>query len=344
MVTRIADSSAGDDTLPQAEYGDSILRTNPAPPNWNTVDLLTASAEITGNSYSNALRQFPDAGMLLDQLKTTGDSRVLPSTQSDHLVAGLPIPDFIRNAGEYQNSRNNRVAPEAAGRVLEAHNLRGSFTSQVLSQLERDGKVRVGIIDDFSTDHARAIEARLRGSLPDYIRDRVEIVRFDTSGGRHQAFQNAIDAANNKTIAALSVSGGLETVNLNGLERSLGVTEINASNRARALDVALRRFENRSDYDDLREDMIGLSMASSRIPIVTPGWNDGNITPATLGRNTIVTSLTGTDNHATQSGLIDMRIEALSTSGYTSQTPPRVIGAMFGLVSEDQVRRATQRR
>ncbi|MBC7999826.1 MAG: hypothetical protein IAF58_17865 [Leptolyngbya sp.] len=324
------------DTAQISDRGDS----GAARSSLSAIELLSQASTLRDTAASPALSDFPAATLLLDQLSDPAKTD-FPTIRQSEVVAQLgPVRDYIN----FNDSRNGRVDSQVVGRVLEDHNLRGSFTSQVISQLERDGKVRVGVIDDFSGTHGPGVVARLRGSLPDYIRDRVEIVRYDVSQGREQAFQAAISDANNKNIAVLSVSGGLEPVNLRGLEQSLGTSSINSNNRAEALNTALERFSGQPGYDQFRENMINLSQASLRIPVVTPGWNDGNITPATLGRNTIVTSLSGDNTNATPSALIDIRIAPISNNTFTSQTAPRVIGAMFGLVSQDQVTRATQRR
>lgn len=86
---------------------------------------------------------------------------------------------------------------------------------------------------------------------------------------------------------ALSVSGGLETVNLDSLEQSIGANEINSGNRTQAIETSLQRFRDRSDYQEIRQDTIGKSSVSTVIPVVTPIWNDGNTTPAAQGRNVI---------------------------------------------------------
>ncbi|MDX1988902.1 MAG: hypothetical protein SFV17_19610 [Candidatus Obscuribacter sp.] len=302
---------------------------------------------------------------IFDTMALYRDERFQASNRTDALATGLPSDrellsqlnqssearlafnplDMVRDVINNQGSRALRVEPEQARQVLENHNLQGTFNANVLKQLEENGRVRIGIIDNFSPGetHGRNVEERLVASLPDYLRNRVDIVRYDVSQGRHQAFQNAIQDARDKDIVALSVSGGLETVNLDGLEQSIGAKEINSTNRAQSIETALQRFGNRSDYQEIRQDMVGISSVSTVIPVVTPIWNDGNTTPAALGRNVIVTSISGDGTRATQSPLVDIAIAPLPGNQFSSQSAPRVVGGLLSTVSEAQVNEALHR-
>lgn len=302
---------------------------------------------------------------IFDTMALYRDERFQASNRTDGLATGLPSDrellsqlnqssearlafnplDMVRDVINNQGSRALRVEPEQARQVLENHNLQGTFNANVLKQLEENGRVRIGIIDNFSPGetHGRNVEERLVASLPDYLRNRVDIVRYDVSQGRHQAFQNAIQDARDKDIVALSVSGGLETVNLDGLEQSIGAKEINSTNRAQSIETALQRFGNRSDYQEIRQDMVGISSVSTVIPVVTPIWNDGNTTPAALGRNVIVTSISGDGTRATQSPLVDIAIAPLPGNQFSSQSAPRVVGGLLSTVSEAQVNEALHR-
>lgn len=167
---------------------------------------------------------------------------------------------MVRDVINNQGSRALRVEPEQARQVLENHNLQGTFNAHVLKQPEENGRVRIGIIDNFSPGetHGRNVEERLVASLPDYLRNRVDIVR--------------------------------------------------------------------SDYQEIRQDMVGISSVSTAVPVVTPIWNDGNTTPAALWRNVIVTSISGDGTRATQSPLVDIAIAPLPGNQFTSQRAPRVRG------------------
>lgn len=278
---------------------------------------------------------FTSSEELLSQISTSteiADIRSIPGQIRDG------IRDGIRDVYNDTVTRVLPVDSADAGSALDRRSLRGSFTSHALSKLEQDGVIRVGIVDDFSSAHGRGVEDRLRASLPGYIRDHVEIVRYDVSQGSDAAFQAAARDARNKDITVLSVSGGLEAVSLSGLEQSLG-EPVNQANRGRAFETSLERFQSRSDYQSLRANMTAISEASRVIPVVTPIWNDGNTTPAALASNTLVTSLSGS-TRATRSSLPDIYIQPLPGNDFTSQSPPRVIGAMFGLLLESQVRDA----
>lgn len=321
-----SDSVSFEGTSEQAE--------NKSQPSFDTLSLYR-----DGQFQASNRPQTLPAGLASDQ-----DLLAQLNQSSETHIAFNPM-DVIRDTINNQGSRALRVEPEQARQVLENHSLEGSFTAHVLKQLEENGRVRVGIIDNFSQGetHGRNVEERLVASLPDYLRNRVEIVRYDVSQGRHQAFQNAIEDARDKDIVALSVSGGLETVNMDGLEQSIGANEISSGNRAQAIETSLQRFRNRSDYQEIRQDMVGISSVSTVIPVVTPIWNDGNTTPAALGRNVIVTSISGDDTRATQSPLVDISIRPLPGNQFTSQSAPRVVGGLLSTVSENQLNRALQR-
>ncbi len=328
------------------------------------------AAQPSSRNDSSSLERLTEPGEQrsqpsFDTMALYRDERFQASNRTDALPTGLPSDrellsqlnqssevrlafnplDMVRDVINNQGSRALRVEPEQARQVLENHNLQGSFNALVLKQLEENGRVRIGIIDNFSPGetHGRNVEERLVASLPDYLRNRVDIVRYDVSQGRHQAFQNAIQDARDKDIVALSVSGGLETVNLDGLEQSIGANEINSTNRAQAIETALQRFSNRSDYQEIRQDMVGISSVSTVIPVVTPIWNDGNTTPAALGRNVIVTSISGDGTRATQSPLVDIAIAPLPGNQFSSQSAPRVVGGLLSTVSEAQVNAALHR-
>ncbi|GEM_PF-1150651 len=219
-----------------------------------------------------------------------------------------------------------RVSPEDAGQLLANHNLKGSFTSQCLHQLQTQGFVRVGVIDDGNSSHAKNTISRLLASVPDNLAGKVQVVLYDVSKGKEKAFDDALQDARKKEIVALNVSGGLESLSLRQLAQSVGAEDINSGNRDQAFNQALKHFDSSTgrQMQDVKE-------ASRIIPVVTPIWNDGNTTPAALAGNVIVTSLKG-DTRATRSGLPDYYLEPLPKNQFSSQGPPRVIGAMLGTI------------
>jgi hypothetical protein len=233
----------------------------------------------------------------------------------------------------------NRVSSEDAAKVLSNHNLKNSFVSHAELQLQTKGVIRVGVIDDGSVSHSRNVIARIYASMPEHLKQHVEVVLYDTTQGRDQpgfnkdearerAFLAARNDAVNKDIVALSVSGGLEPIGLQKLARSIGASDLNANNRNQAFSAALEHFS----YDPrIRREMLAVKEAASTIPVLTPILNDGNTSAAALAGNVIVTSLRG-DTRATQSSLPDYYLNPLPGNTFSSQGPPRMIGAMLGLV------------
>lgn len=232
----------------------------------------------------------------------------------------------LRNWTDDRLSESKRIAPADAAQVLEHHHLNRSFQSHCLNQLMHDGHITVGVIDDGNSTHAQNVVQRLRASLPEEMRSQVQVKLYDTSHGADQAFREALNDARDKNIVALSVSGGLQPINLQRLTSEIGATRIDAGNRDQAFATALKHFDHH-----VQQQMQDVKEASRYIPVVTPIWNDGNITPAALAGNVIVTSLRG-QTHATPSELPDYFMEPLPGNGFSSQGPPRFIAAMLAAV------------
>lgn len=240
-------------------------------------------------------------------------------------------------------TRLNRVPSEDAETLLTNHNLRNSFLSNAEQQLRDNGVIRVGVIDDGSASHSANVISRIYASMPENMRSQVEVVLYDTTRGqgqpgynreeaRERAFLEARNDAVNKDIVALSVSGGLEPIGLRNLANRIGANDLNSGNRNQAFAAALENFS----YDPrIQREMLAIREAASAIPVVTPIWNDGNTTPAALAGNVIVTSLRG-NTRATQSELPDYYLNPVPGNQFSSQGPPRVIGAMLGLVGRDR--------
>lgn len=204
------------------------------------------------------------------------------------------------------------------------HYLLRSFCAHVRKQLDDLGKIRVGIIDTFGPNtHGENVEDRLLYSVPKSLRDKIEICRFDVNHvGRIGALTNGAWAAAEKSIVALSVSGGLIPYNAEQLRQEAGVASINSANRATVFEILLGTHPG-----DYANAMRQLSSASSVVPVVTPIWNDGNITAAAFGANTIVTSIRGTNTARTEvPGLVDIYMNRTSVSRHTSQSAPMFIG------------------
>jgi len=228
----------------------------------------------------------------------------------------------------------------AAMRVLENRGLAESFLNDVRRQLEQSGKIRIGIIDGFKAEeasHGETVARRLIASAPEYLRDRIEIIRYDVSGGREgSAFANAAQAARNGDIVALSVSGGLRPISVDGLRRDLAPAGLDSP---QAFWLALQRFKDEPDYAERELNMQNLSLAGRRIPVVTPVWNEGFTTEAALLSGTIVTSIKkkfGTKRTEAPE-LVEIEINPLPGSGHTSQSAPIFIGTLLHGITEREV-------
>lgn len=279
-------------------------------------------------------------------------SPLLKNAMDDSVMVQLPNPMQLLGNGFEQLQRSGKnlihdgknfiegqfeswraVSSTDATNILRSHYLEKSFHARCLQQLSRDGYITVGVIDDGTTTHARNTEARILASVPEHLRDHVRVRLFDVSQGVRKAYDEALGAAQRNEIAAVSVSGGLQPIELSKLTREIGATEITNANRARAFQAALSHLDN-----DNKQAMLDVQKLSYIIPTVTPIWNDGNTTAAAMAGggnnngNVIVTTLKGDNTHATRSSLPDIALEPLPGNGFTSQGPPRLIGAMLGTV------------
>jgi len=239
------------------------------------------------------------------------------------------------NLTEHLRNLANQMAVERIERqvgevrdTIARHSLLGSFQQHVRTQLQR-GRVRVGIIDVFGNgSHGERVAVRLLASAPSNIRNKIELHTYDVNEmGQAEALAAGASAARNKYIVALSVSGGLEAYNANQLVREIGALQLDQGTRGRALATLLRTYDR-----GYANAMRALSEASYSVPVVTPIWNDGNITAAALGANTIVTSIHGTGTQATPvPHLVDIYMNPMPRNGHTSQSPPLFIGQALEL-------------
>jgi hypothetical protein len=296
-----------------------------------------------------------DASLLLAQLPRIGYRKPplldLPRIEKGFKQLRDSLGRAVLNAAERSAPRRT----EEALRTLDQHALRGSFLAHARHQLKEHGRIYVGVIDNFDTTrntHGGTVAQRILATVPDYLRPYVEIVPFDISGGRtSEARQLAIQSALRKEIVALSVSGGLPAVDKEGLEKTLG-ERLSPQNRQRAFWAALGRFKDKPDYAHLERDMMGLMSVSRLIPVVSPVWNDGLVTPLIGGGGAggpIVTSIEEThgDTRRTEApGMVDFEAPTNSVvrSPVTSQSPPYFIGQILGGLGADEVKRLTSGR
>ena len=230
--------------------------------------------------------------------------------------------------------------------VLANKQLAGSFIAHLKDQLQRDGTIRIAVVDDFSAGqtHGVNVETRILANVPDHLRDRVRIVRYDMGGkgqaGRAQVLQRVADAAQRKEVVAVSISGGLQAYPVERIERASG-QPLSKASAARAFDATARQSGMAGAE---RAAWAALAQASKRIPVVTPVWNDGNTTLAALmlaGSNGIVTTIDPSQaSRATKTPLADVRMPDPWKSGTTSQSAPTFIGQSLGLLDESSARRS----
>lgn len=273
-------------------------------------------------------------------LKPASDGMAFPDNP------GLSAPtqtasNLIRRGREFLmravESAPLKQDPVAAMKVLENRGLDQSFLADAKRQLRENGKIKIGIIDNFNvaeTSHGENVARRVIASAPEYLRKHIEIVRYDVSGDKEgSAFADAAQAARNGGIVALSVSGGVRAVSADGLRKDLAPEGLDSP---RAFWLALQRFEK----DPERElNMQNLSLAGQRIPVVTPIWNNGFTTEAALLRNTIVTSIEKkAGSHRTEAPeLVEIEVNPIPGSGHTSQSAPILIGTLLQNISKREV-------
>ena len=299
------------------------------------------------------ISQNPDTGNLETSVESSAET---PQAAQTIAAASLaPQRDDSRNhsndirlpeAGDDQRlalfgrGRDTRDAEQ----TLRDHSLNGSFVAHFEQQLER-GKIRIGVIDDFgpSTTHGRNVEERILSQMPQSLRDKVEIVRYDVAGlsgdDRARVISQAANDAKDKNLLALSVSGGINAYPVGNIERLIGNRDLTQDTARAAYDALIK---NNNTSPALQEAMRDLNQASGKIPVVTPVWNNDTTTlPALLlgsrSGNGIVTSIDrptvdplGILYNATQiPGIVDVNVPSQPGNPNTSQSSPYFIGNLL---------------
>lgn len=280
-----------------------------------------------------------DPGFSLQPLSTDAvDARNRGPEQPVEMANGLRrVREFFMRGVE---SLPLKQDPVAAMKVLENRGLKDSFLDDAKRQLRETGKIKIGVIDNFNmaeTSHGENVARRVTASAPDYLQKHIEIVRYDTSGGKEgSAFENAAQAARNGDIIALSVSGGVRAVSAEGLRKDLAPDGLDSP---RAFWLALQRFKNEPDFKQRELNMQHLSLAGKRIPVVTPVWNNGFTTDAALLGNTIVTSIEKKSGSKRTEApeLVEIEVNPIPGSGHTSQSAPIFIGTLLKNISKRDV-------
>jgi hypothetical protein len=232
----------------------------------------------------------------------------------------------------------NRLA--GARKVLQAKSLAGSFAAHIEHQLRNGGRIYIGVMDTFAKGqtHGTNVEARIRANAPEYLRDRIVIVRYDTAGLNREQLANLMKTmaadASSKKLVAVSVSGGLEPYGVKAIQTWTG-KPLDKSTAGAGFEAAAQRAKltpsERAGWD-------ALAKASRSVPVVTPVWNDGNTTLAAMklaAANGVVTTI-DKGGAATEVPLFDMRMAAQFKNTHSSQSPPTFIGQALGVLSEQR--------
>ncbi len=318
--------------------------------------------KIQQNPETGAIETGVEAG---DAPATPNQTQTFDARQSNQdqggarqLIAGLDPEgrqrqDLAQAGGDaeqklamFGRSRGSQEAEQ----TLTNHSLRGSFVALFEKQYN-EGKIRVGVIDDFrpGQTHGANVVQRILDQMPDELRSKVEIVRYDVAGlskdERAKVLLRAADDAQDKRILALSVSGGMNAYPVTTIEKAIGGKDL-TKETARAGYDALVKINGLSPTE--QESFKQLNLASGKIPVVTPVWNNDTTTMAALllgskSGNGIVTSIdkpavnpNGSLYKATEiSGLVDVRVPGQFPNPNTSQSAPFFIGNMLGYALEE---------
>ena len=308
------------------------------------------------------ISQNPDTGSLETSVESGAETPQAPSAVA---AASLgPQREDGRNIGNDlrlpEAGDDQRLALLGRGRevrdaeqTLRDHSLNGSFTAHFEQQLER-GKIRIGVIDDFGpgTSHGRNVEERILSQMPQELRGKVEIVRYDVAGlngdDRARVISQAANDAKDKNLLALSVSGGINAYPVGNIERLIGNRDLTQDTARESYDALIK---NNNTSPALQQAMRDLNLASGKVPVVTPVWNNDTTTlPALLlgshSGNGIVTSIDrplidpgGRLYNATQiNGLVDVTLPGQFPNPNTSQSAPYFIGNLlrYGLEQYEQ--------
>lgn len=278
-----------------------------------------------------------------------------PQREGDVRERGLRTDDRAPGgAQEYALEFGRSRASREAEQTLRNHNLHGSFVSHFGLLMERqDTKIRIGLIDDFSPGktHGLNVEQRILSTVDERIRDRVQIVRYDVGGKNPEEVAKVIAQAGRdaqeKKMLALSVSGGINAYPVPTIEKLIGNADLKKDNAREAYDALVK---NNRTSPTLQDAFKQLNLASGKIPVVTPVWNNDTTTmPALLlgsrSGNGIVTSidkpainpggpLPSLYNATEIPGLVDVRVPGAFPNPNTSQSTPYFIGNMINYALE----------
>ena len=296
-------------------------------------------------STSNSPPRAPTLDALATALRVVPGPGAVPSRAGNSVVRTGALPGSLAQLPNPLGNLpvENRLVQVRS--VLTHKHLAGSFVAHMKDQLQRTGVIRVAVVDDFSPGqtHGLNVERRILASTPSYLRDRVRIVRYDMGGlspeRKVDMLRTAAQYARDKKFVALSVSGGIEAYGVQSIKNWIGAP-LDRTTAARAFEVTAQRAKlgagERAAWNELGK-------ASSRIPVVTPVWNDGNTTLAalTLARsNGIVTTIDcSPDSKATEVPIADIRMPAQFLNTRTSQSAPTFIGQALGMLDAASARR-----
>jgi hypothetical protein len=297
----------------------------------------SAQGDPTPQGMATAPAQINDRTLALANLGPQRDD----SRQLGH---DLPSPE----KGEQLLALRGRSREvQDAEQTLRNHSLNGSFLGHFEQQLKQ-GKIRIGVIDDFSDkngrNHGVNVEQRILSQMPQELRSKVEIVRYDVQGmnelGKARMIALAAHEAQGKQLLALSVSGGINAYEVPKIEKLIGGRDLTKDT---ASDAYKNLVKNNNTIPELQNAMKQLNLASGKIPVITPVWNNDSTTlPALLlgsrQGNGIITSVDGSNIATKIPGMVDVSVPGGFGNGYTSQSAPLFIGNMlrYGLEQYEQ--------
>jgi hypothetical protein len=299
------------------------------------------------------IHQNPETGSLETSVEANAEA-----PQSAHTIAAATHTPQREDSRNLNNDQRLPVAGDElllasgtrsrevrdAEQTLKNHSLNGSYVAHFEQQLKQ-GKIRIGLIDDFGPNatHGRNVEERILSQMPQELRGKVEIVRYDVAGlgsdDRARVISQAARDAQDKKLLTLSVSGGISAYPVATIERLIGNRDLTKDTAREAYDAVIK---NNNSSTAVQQAMRDLNAASGKIPVVTPVWNNDTITlPALLlgskSGNGIITSIDrpaidpgGKLYNATQiPGLVDVTVPGQFPNPNTSQSTPYFIGNML---------------
>jgi uncharacterized membrane protein len=228
--------------------------------------------------------------------------------------------------------------------VLEDRGLKDSMVQRVQNQLNRNGAIMIGVIDDFrpGQTHGENVVQRILTNAPKELQGKIAIVRYDVGGlegdARAKVMMNAAEDAKSGQLVGLSVSGGMNAYGVPAIEKWTG-RPLNAANAEQAYDTIVQKAVAYGSMTRMEAQAFEkLNEAAKYTPVATPIWNKNTTTLAAAKGagpegNIIVTTI---DNHSGSQatkiqGFADISIDPQYKNNFTSQSAPTFLGQMLHL-------------